>query len=155
LTKTVKGLDKLSAEDLRQGRKFEDGIRRVRFNVDIHALQAADEIGNLSENVISKPYQIPYRSLVAADVDPSGIGGALRKRRLLGACLVSGDGKFRTDGRGRRIRRGDRRETGMYAGRNKPRRFIRLYEPARARVVSRRQPSFYEPALSLKGRRGY
>ncbi|TBL80822.1 FAD-dependent oxidoreductase [Paenibacillus thalictri] len=71
----VKGLYRLCAEDLRQGRKFEDGICLVRFNVDIHALQSQDKIGYSNENVISRPYQIPYRSLVSEDIDNLGLAG--------------------------------------------------------------------------------
>ncbi|MEK3723013.1 FAD-dependent oxidoreductase [Paenibacillus sp. FSL H8-0034] len=71
----ITGLYKLSAEDLRQGRKFEDGICLVRFQVDIHALQSHDKIGYSNENVVSKPYQIPYRSLVAMDIDNLGLAG--------------------------------------------------------------------------------
>jgi hypothetical protein len=71
----VLGRYKLSADDLQQGRKFEDGICLVRFQVDIHALQSEDEIGYSDEEVTSKPYHIPYRSLVSIDVDNLGLAG--------------------------------------------------------------------------------
>ncbi|NHN32857.1 FAD-dependent oxidoreductase [Paenibacillus agricola] len=71
----VTGLYKLSAEDLRHGQKFEDGICLVRFGVDVHALESQDKIGYSNKDVVSKPYQIPYRSLVALDIDNLGLAG--------------------------------------------------------------------------------
>jgi hypothetical protein len=71
----VQGIYKLSAEDLQQGRKFDDGICLVRFGVDVHALESHDKFGYSNKKVVSKPYQIPYRSLVAMDIDNLGLAG--------------------------------------------------------------------------------
>jgi hypothetical protein len=77
----IHGHYRLTAGDLLAGARFEDGICEVKFPVDVHALKKADGGGYSSAGVRVQPYQIPYRSLVARDVQ-----GLL----LAGRCL-SGD----------------------------------------------------------------
>lgn len=70
----------LTKEDLMEGRQFEDGICNVTFNVDIHDGSTHNRAWNHG-GVTVKPYQIPLRSLIAADV----------KGLILAGRLISGD----------------------------------------------------------------
>lgn len=66
----LKGLYKITADDVAEGRSFDDGICTVTFNTDIHAL--SPEKGNAFEKKYGTkhpPYQIPLRSLISADLD--------------------------------------------------------------------------------------
>ena len=66
----LKGLYKITADDVADGRSFDDGICTVTFNTDIHAL--SPEKGNAFEKKYGTkhpPYQIPLRSLISADLD--------------------------------------------------------------------------------------
>ena len=58
------GLYTLSDGDLAKGTVFEDGVCTCSFGVDIHTPDPADEHVHFA----SRPYQIPYRCLVAKDV---------------------------------------------------------------------------------------
>ncbi len=75
----IHGLYKLTREDLMAGSTFEDGTCRVSFNVDIHSPDPKKDKALKTEKV--KPYQIPYRSLVAKDV----------KGLLMAGRCISGD----------------------------------------------------------------
>lgn len=79
----IRGRYAITAEDLATGLRHEQAVCTARFPIDVHAL-AADgnkEVDrNFRENG-SKPYDIPYPALVAADVD-----GLL----MAGRC-ISGD----------------------------------------------------------------
>ncbi len=57
----------LTQEDLQAGRRFEDGICHVRFNVDIHHPDPTE--GRGLYHLPMQPYDIPYRCLLAQDVD--------------------------------------------------------------------------------------
>lgn len=57
----------LTEDDLRSGARFEDGICEVRFNVDVHHVDPKEGKGLWGMKVI--PYQVPYRSLQAREVD--------------------------------------------------------------------------------------
>ncbi|HRR32509.1 MAG TPA: FAD-dependent oxidoreductase [Kiritimatiellia bacterium] len=76
------GLYTVSAEDLKQGARFEDAVCRVTFGVDVHALNS-DKNRAIDKKVAwrAKPYDIPLRALVARDV--SGL-------MFAGRC-ISGD----------------------------------------------------------------
>ena len=66
----IKGLYKLTVDDVAEGRSFDDGICTVTFNTDIHALRP--EKNKAFEGKYGKkhpPYQIPLRSLISADLD--------------------------------------------------------------------------------------
>lgn len=71
----IKGLYTLLLEDIIAGRKFDDGICLARFAVDIHALDVNSLHGYSNEGINVKPYNIPYRSLVAADKNNLGMAG--------------------------------------------------------------------------------
>lgn len=65
----IHGLYTISEKDIIDGATFEDGIAKVNFGVDIHSLVKE---GNKKEGygkIITKPYDIPLRSLIAKDVE--------------------------------------------------------------------------------------
>lgn len=84
----LNGLYRLSVSDLQSGAKFQDAICLVHLPVDLHSVnkkheEAAGAKNETSYNagVASKPYQIPARSLISADID---------NLMMAGRC-VSGD----------------------------------------------------------------
>lgn len=84
----LNGLYKLSVSDLQDGAKFPDAICLVHLPVDLHSVSKQDEKiasekkeTSYNAGLTTKPYQIPARSLVSADVD---------NLMMAGRC-VSGD----------------------------------------------------------------
>ena len=77
----LSGHYKVCIEDLMSGRRHDDAVARVRFNVDIHSTDPEKDKGLQTVKVI--PYDIPLRALVAKDID-----GLL----MAGRC-ISGDWK--------------------------------------------------------------
>ena len=79
----IRGRFVVTRDDLVAGVRQDDAVVRVTFPVDIHALTAEANKQKAYDNagVSVKPYDIPYRALVARDVD-----GLL----LAGRC-ISGD----------------------------------------------------------------
>lgn len=77
----IRGRYSVTKEDLIRGARFEDAVCRVTFGVDIHSTSAARGKGTTSEGIKVKPYDVPLRALIAADVN-----GLL----LAGRC-ISGD----------------------------------------------------------------
>jgi hypothetical protein len=77
----VRGLYQVTADDLARGARFPDAVCRCRFPVDVHSTDPAKHKGIPAQRVRAKPYDIPYRSLVAKDA-----AGLL----LAGRC-ISGD----------------------------------------------------------------
>ncbi len=65
----LKGLYTVSDDDIRTGRKFDDGICPVTFGIDVHSLDPDKNKSIEGKEWHSKPYDIPLRSLIAADVD--------------------------------------------------------------------------------------
>lgn len=68
----------LTVEDIQKGARFEDAICLVRFGVDVHSLtREADDRSDASynEGISVRPYNIPFRSLVARDVDNLALAG--------------------------------------------------------------------------------
>ena len=66
----IKGLYRITADDVSRGKMFEDRICTVTFNTDVHAL--SPEKGKAFESRYGTkhpPYQIPLRSLISADFD--------------------------------------------------------------------------------------
>lgn len=70
----IDGLYKVNADDIIQGRKFDDGICLVEYPVDIHGLDST-ESATYRDGIVSKPYHIPYRSLVAKDINNLALAG--------------------------------------------------------------------------------
>ena len=62
------GLYTVSADDLREGRRFDDAVCRAAFGVDVHALDPKKTKAIESHPWRAKPYDIPLRALVAKDV---------------------------------------------------------------------------------------
>lgn len=81
----VHGLYTVTRDDVLSGRRHDDAVTSVTFEIDVHALTAAEESGlerQAAELVPqSRTYDIPLRALVARDVD-----GLL----MAGRC-ISGD----------------------------------------------------------------
>jgi len=70
----IQGQYRVTADDLLAGARFDDAVCEARFNFDVHATnpgqgKAADRVGR------AKPYEIPLRALVAADVDNLFLAG--------------------------------------------------------------------------------
>ena len=63
----IRGRYYLTAEDLAQGRRFEDGICEVLFAADIHHHDPRE--GGGLYNARTLPYDIPFRSLLPQDYD--------------------------------------------------------------------------------------
>jgi len=76
----VMGLYRLTDDDILEGRRFDDGICLVTFGVDVHKLKSDDTL-DCARGYRTKPYNIPYRCLVAKEC---------RNLLLAGRC-ISGD----------------------------------------------------------------
>ncbi len=77
----IHGRYTVSAQDLIEGKTHEDAVCKVRFPVDVHSTDAKRTKAIMDEKVRAKPYDIPFRALVAQDID-----GLL----MAGRC-ISGD----------------------------------------------------------------
>jgi len=64
----IQGRYRVTAEDLRAGAKFDDGICPVRFGIDVHSTDPKKTKSIESKPFKSKPYDIPLRALIARDV---------------------------------------------------------------------------------------
>lgn len=78
--KRIKGHYRLTADDIAEGRRFDDAICTVHFPVDVHRISADDKSG-YRMGKSTKPYHIPFRALI-----PLGCDNLL----LAGRC-ISGD----------------------------------------------------------------
>lgn len=71
----IRGLYTVTVNDVLTGQQHEDAVCDVTFGIDVHALKknptGFDDLNNLTP----KPYQIPLRALIAADVDGLLMGG--------------------------------------------------------------------------------
>ena len=67
----IKGRFEITAGDVAKGLRHEQAVCRTKFPIDVHALNASGnkEISRDFKKGGMKPYDIPYPSLVAADVD--------------------------------------------------------------------------------------
>lgn len=65
----VKGLYTVTIDDALAGRKFDDAVCRVTFNVDLHAPTKSDNVKRALKNIHTKPYDIPLRALICRDID--------------------------------------------------------------------------------------
>jgi hypothetical protein len=77
----IRGRYVITKEDLISGARFPDAVCRVTSGVDIHSTEPSKNRRTTSEGIKVKPYDIPLRALIAADVD-----GLL----MAGRC-ISGD----------------------------------------------------------------
>ncbi|HEY3332911.1 MAG TPA: FAD-dependent oxidoreductase [Capsulimonadaceae bacterium] len=87
----------LTHDDIATGRKFDDGICRVGFGVDIHHPDPKEGSGLM--NMKTLPYDIPYRCLLARDIDNLMMAGrcisgdhiAMASYRVTGDALAMGE----------------------------------------------------------------
>lgn len=77
----IRGLYQVTREDLIAGRRHADAVCRMRFDVDVHATSRGIHTGYSSEGCHVKPYDIPLRALIAADV----------KGLMMAGRCISGD----------------------------------------------------------------
>jgi len=77
----IHGRYTVTTQDIERGARFDDAVCRVTFNVDVHATDPKRGNNLSTEGIEVKPYDIPLRALIAADVD-----GLL----MAGRC-ISGD----------------------------------------------------------------
>jgi hypothetical protein len=98
-TRHIEGRCRLVEEDLFSGRRFEDGICVVRFNIDIHAVRPAAGTGTIHiEGGRVEPYHIPYRALLPVNREHllmagrciSGSSVAHASYRVTGDCVAMG-----------------------------------------------------------------
>jgi FAD-dependent oxidoreductase family protein len=65
----IHGRYTVTTEDLVKGAVHEDAVCNVRFPVDVHSTDPTKTKGIASKRVKAKAYDVPYRALVAKDVD--------------------------------------------------------------------------------------
>lgn len=68
-SRRIHGRYTVTQEDLIRGARFEDAVCRVKFGVDVHALDPEKNKSIEEKKFKSQPYDIPLRSLIAKDVD--------------------------------------------------------------------------------------
>jgi hypothetical protein len=71
----IHGRYSVSDDDLKNGSRFEDGICRVTFPIDVHATDPKKTKYIEAKPFKSQPYDIPLRSLMAKDVDGLVLAG--------------------------------------------------------------------------------
>lgn len=71
----IHGRYEVSDEDLKNGARFEDGICRVTFGIDVHSTDPGKTKAIEEKPFKSQPYDIPLRSLMAKDVDGLVLAG--------------------------------------------------------------------------------
>ncbi|MDZ4197661.1 MAG: FAD-dependent oxidoreductase [Kiritimatiellia bacterium] len=77
----IHGRYTLTLEDLQRGATFEDAVCRVTAGIDVHAPRSSSGSGGIEKSPRTQPFDIPFRALMAKDVD-----GLL----MAGRC-ISGD----------------------------------------------------------------
>lgn len=65
----IHGRYRITANDLVNGARHEDGVVRVTFHVDVHSLSKGDGGGYHDDGVRCQPYDIPLRALIAKHLD--------------------------------------------------------------------------------------
>ena len=65
----IHGLHRVTEAELAAGTRHEDAVCRVYFPVDVHSPDPAASKGILGSRVRARPYDIPFRALVARDAD--------------------------------------------------------------------------------------
>lgn len=96
----IRGRYEVTAADLKEGVVHEDGICRVNFPIDVHSTNKhLGEAFDIENRIKSQPYDIPLRSLVAADIDNLLMAGrcisgdflAHSSYRVTGNAVVMGE----------------------------------------------------------------
>ena len=102
----IQGHYTVTSDDLINGARFEDGICRVNFVVDVHSLEKKSSGGYSRHGIKAKPYDIPLRSLIAKDVDGLMMAGrcisgdffAHASYRVTGNAVAMGEAAGKTAG---------------------------------------------------------
>lgn len=71
----IHGRYEVSDEDLKTGARFDDGICRVTFGIDVHSTDPTKTKAIEEKPFKSQPYDIPLRALMAKDVDGLVLAG--------------------------------------------------------------------------------
>lgn len=71
----IHGRYSVSNDDLKNGARFEDGICRVTFGIDVHSTDPGKTKAIESKPFKSQHYDIPLRSLMAKDIDGLVLAG--------------------------------------------------------------------------------
>lgn len=71
----IHGRYSVSDEDIKNGARFDDGVCRVTFGIDVHSTDPKKTKGIESKPFKSQPYDIPLRALHAKDVDGLMLAG--------------------------------------------------------------------------------
>jgi len=95
-SRRIVGRYTLSGEDVQHGRRFDDGIARGIYTLDIHNPTEVGKPSRLEQ--LEQPYDIPYRCLVPADVDGLLVAGrcisgdsiAMSSYRIQSHCMAIG-----------------------------------------------------------------
>jgi len=93
-SRRIEGEYCLTEEDLIEGKRFDDGIAEVTFNIDIHSPDSSAQ-----KCVVVPPYLIPYRCLIPKGVTGllvagrciSGTHVAMSSYRVTGDCIAMGE----------------------------------------------------------------
>ena len=91
----LEGMYTLTADDVVNGRQFDDAVAFCAFGCDIHEIYPDDPH---SQRIAAKPFQIPYRCLVPKTLDGllfagrsiSGTHEAHASYRVTGTCMAKG-----------------------------------------------------------------
>jgi len=97
-TRRIMGEYKLTAEDVLEGREFDDAICRGAYSLDIHNPEGAGV--KLIAVKSGGSYTIPYRSLIPLNIENLLVGGrcisttseALASTRVMVTCMATGEG---------------------------------------------------------------
>ncbi|MHA6485018.1 FAD-dependent oxidoreductase [Paenibacillus sp. strain BS8-2] len=71
----LRGLYKLTLDDIVTGQKFADGVCMVKFAVDIHATNSSQTHGYGNAGITTQPYHVPFRSLVSSEIQNLAFAG--------------------------------------------------------------------------------
>jgi hypothetical protein len=73
----IHGLYSVCLEDMLNGKRHEDGITHVHFAIDVHSIRKSDGGGYGAGPITepTRPYDIPLRALIAADVNNLALAG--------------------------------------------------------------------------------
>ncbi len=100
----VRGLYVVSDDDLRVGARHDDAVCRVTFGIDVHSTDPKAGKAIEEKPFRSKPYDIPLRALIAADVNGLMMAGrcisgdfiAHSSYRVTGNAVAMGEAAGRT-----------------------------------------------------------
>ncbi|HAU36791.1 MAG TPA: FAD-dependent oxidoreductase [Phycisphaerales bacterium] len=92
-SRRVVGLHRLTAEDVLEGRKFEDAVARHNYYIDVHAATMTEDDRSGTDLVVApgEYYEIPYRCLVPVRVDQLLVAGRCisASREALGSARTT------------------------------------------------------------------